>query len=452
MSMRILFVYPAPLENGKPVKYKKAYMPPLIFAFINRLTPDHHSIIFINELVEDIDYSILYDFVAISAMTIQAERAYQIADKFRARDINVVIGGIHATVLPQEAKQHADAVAIGEADNIWEQILNDCEHNRLKDFYQDTEFPDLQKLIIPKWNNINLRIYPKRPNWKLPVIPVFATRGCPFGCKFCSVTKIFGKTFRTKPIDNIIQEIDAIKADHYFFIDDNITFNPDYSRELFKALSKKNIKWMSQTSTTILKNPDLIDLAAKSNCSELVIGVESINRDSLASARKEFNRTEEYEELFRRLLRAGIMPMLSFIFGFDKDTPEQFQLTLDFLKKNKIYYALFWILTPFPGTDLFDEMKQAGRINNYNWSDYRVTNVVFKPKNFTEQQLYDLYWNTFQEFYSCKNIIPHALNGLKTKGRSLSVFFDNLFYQPYFMHQVKSHIHPYSGGFGKRII
>jgi radical SAM superfamily enzyme YgiQ (UPF0313 family) len=450
--MRILIVYPSPLdENRKPFKYNKAYLPPLIFAYLNRLTPDHHSVEFINELAEDIDFTTSSDLVAISAMTVQAERAYQIADAFRARGINVVIGGIHATVLPNEAKQHADAVAVGEADNIWEQIIEDCEHNRLRSFYQDTEFPDLQKLVIPKWDNINLRIYPKRPSWKLPVIPIFATRGCPFGCKFCSVTKIFGKTFRTKPVGNIIREIDAIKADHYFFVDDNIVFNPDYSRDLFKALSKNKSMWMSQVSTTILKNPDLIDLAAQSNCRELVIGVESINKESLASARKVFNKTEEYEELIKRLLRAGIMPMLSFIFGFDEDTPEQFQLTLDFLKKNRVYYALFWILTPYPGTDLFDEMNRAGRIHTYHWSDFRVTNVVFKPKNFTEEQLYDLYWNTFQKFYSWKNIIPHALDGLKTKGRSLSVFFENLFYQTYFMHQVKSHIHPYSGGFGKRI-
>ena len=450
--MKILFVNPTHLdENRNPVKYKKAYNPPLVFAILHALTPDHHVVEIINDVVEYIDFSRSYDLVAITAMTAQAERAYQIADAFRNKGIKVVIGGMHASALPQEAKLHADVVVIGEADNIWEQILDDCEHNRLKDFYQDIAFPDLQKLIIPKWDNMNMKIYPKRPGWKLPVITAYATRGCPLGCKFCSVTKYFGKTYRTKPVDNFIKEIDSINADYYFIVDDNITFNPDYSRELFKALSKKNIKWMSQTSTTILKKPDLIDLAAKAGCNEFYIGVESIDTNTLSVSKKKFNKVEEYEELFQRLLKAGITPNLSFIFGFDEDTYEQFQLILEFLKKNRIYYVMFYILTPLPGTAVFEEMKNAGRIRHFNWSKYDSAHVVFQPKHFTEEQLSKCYWDAFQKFYSFKNIIPHAWNGLIYNKKHLGIFFENLLFQPYFSYKVRSFDHPYSGGFGKRI-
>ena len=230
--MKILFVYPTKLNaSGKPIKYRKAFLPPLALAILDSLTPDKHDVRIIDDIVENIDFSVPYDLVAITAMTMQVERAYQIADAFRERGVKVIMGGMHPTVLPQEAKQHADSVVIGEADNIWEQILDDCENNTLKDFYQDASFPDLQKPVIPKWDNANLRVYPKRIGAKLPMMPIFTTRGCPLGCTFCSVTKFFGKSTRVKPVSHVIQEIESTGATEYLFVDDNITCNPDYSRE-----------------------------------------------------------------------------------------------------------------------------------------------------------------------------------------------------------------------------
>ncbi|HNW27910.1 MAG TPA: cobalamin-dependent protein, partial [Spirochaetota bacterium] len=161
--MNILIVNPATLdESGRPQKYRKAYMPPLILGILSSLTPYHHTVQCVNDIVEDVDYDGRYDLVAISAMTCQAGRAYQIADAFRERNVTVVIGGIHASILPEEAKLHADAVAIGEADNLWELILDDCEQNRLREFYREDSFPDLNKLIIPRWDSIQWSNYPKR--------------------------------------------------------------------------------------------------------------------------------------------------------------------------------------------------------------------------------------------------------------------------------------------------
>ncbi|MFH1874422.1 MAG: radical SAM protein [Pseudomonadota bacterium] len=449
--MNILFVYPSSLDsNGKVIKYKRAFVPPLSLAILDSLTPNKHKVRVVNDLVEDINYDAGYDLVAITSMTSQIERAYKIADQFRLRKVKVVIGGIHATALPQEAKQHADSVVIGEADNLWRKILLDAEKNRLQDFYQDSCLPDLKELIIPKWDNMNMRIYPKRLGAKYPLLPIFTTRGCPFGCKFCSVTKFFGKSYRIKPIENVLAEIDSIGAKEYIFADDNIACNPDYSRELFKSITKRNIHWLSQISTRVLKTPDVIDLAAKSGCNFLVVGVESINQASLETVNKGFNKIEAYVELISRMHNAGINPILSFIFGCDEDTPDLFEKTLQFLKKNKVGYATFWFLTPLPGTELYQELDQAGRLDKGDsWSMYDLTNVLFTPKNFSKEQLYHLYWQTFRQFYSLGNTIKSVWRSAKISDKPVQQFFESLFLQSFWRKKVFSNEHPYSGGLGK---
>ncbi len=453
--MKILFINPTRLdENGSPVQYKQAFTTPLFFAVFNGLTPGNHEKIFINDIVEKIDFDQEYDIVAITVMTVQADRAYQIADIFREKGTTVILGGVHPTVLPEDAKKHADSVVVGEAENLWHAILEDYENNSLKDFYKDTSFPSLDTVPISSYENINLDIYTRNPGKKMPPLPLYATRGCPYGCKFCSVTKIFGKSYRMKPVEHVIKEIEELQklgVTDIFLVDDNIAFKPEYSRKLFKALKKTGINWLSQISTTVLKNPDLIELAADSGCFALFVGIESINSDSLVFAQKGFNKTDEYITLFNKLNDAGIMPLYSFIFGFDTDTPEQFQATLDYLEKNKIYYPIFWLMTPLPGSELYDELKEEGRINeNKTWSEFGATSVVFKPKNFTEHELTDYYWETYQKFYSYKKIIPHSINGFKKNKNSFKTFMNNLLYQSFFAFKVKGRDHPYSGGFGKK--
>lgn len=448
--MKILIINPAPLdEKGVPLKYKKAYCPPLILAVLSSLTPRHHDVECINDIVEEIDFTKPYDLVALTSNTQQSGRVYQIADMFRNRGVKVVIGGIHATALPNEAKMHADAVVIGEADNLWESVLDDCERNALRDFYKDSSFPDLKKLVIPRWDTINMKYYPRRPGKKYPVLSLTASRGCPMGCSFCSVTKYFGKTYRSKPVENVLSELDAIEANDYFFIDDNVMFNPDYCRELFAGLARRDIHWMGMVSTRVLKNPDLIERAAQAGCYDVLLGMETINRDSLTGVNKTFNKIEEYEELIKRLMYSGIMPTISLIIGFDEDDVEQFRLTLDFLKRNKIFYAMFFVLTPLPGTDLYENLSKQGRMLHNNWSLYNGTNVVYKPKKFTPEELTEHYWKIFNEFYSMKNICIHLGNSLNIRKRRMSAFADNILFQLYYKSRVHSRIHPYSC-FGSR--
>jgi radical SAM superfamily enzyme YgiQ (UPF0313 family) len=445
--VKILFIYPTRLDiDQKPIKYKKAFLPPLSLAVLNGLTPRHHDVHVINDIVENINFSSEYDLVAITAMTTQIGRAYQIADKFRELGVKVIIGGIHATVLPDEAKMHSDSVVIGEADNIWEEILSDFEKNQYKDFYQDDVRPDLQKLTLSRWDNMNLNIYPRPRGHKLPKMPLFTTRGCVFSCKFCSVSKYFGRTYRFKPISHVMREIENINTNNYFFVDDNIACNTDYSHELFKELTKKDIHWLSQISTTVLKTPHLIDLAAKSGCTSLFIGIESINKNSLKSVSKGFNKIEEYEELFSRLRKVGIKPFVSIIFGLDDDTPDQFKNTLDFLMRNKIGNAYFWILTPLPGTKLYEEMEEADRIISDDWSRYNLSDVVFKPKNFTPDELYQGYWKAFQEFFSIKNIAKRLYHNAPITDQPIDAFTRSLFYQLHYRKKVLNYDHPISGG------
>jgi radical SAM superfamily enzyme YgiQ (UPF0313 family) len=428
-NMKIQLIKPTRLdENKRPIKYRKALLPPLPLAVLDRLTPERHHVKIVDDIVEDIDYSSSYDLVGISAMTVQAERAYQVANRFREMGVKVILGGIHPSVLPHEAIKHADSVVIGEAERLWEQILADFENNRFKEFYQDTSRSSLRELIIPKWDNVNMKIYVKQIGRKRPHMPVFTTRGCPFTCTYCTVTGIFGKTFRTKPIANVIKEIDSLDNKNYLFADDNIAGDFDYSRELFKALIPKKISWLSQISTTVLKSPDLIELAGRSGCELMLFGTESINKKSLKSVNKGFNNPEAYVELFARTRKAGIIPCPTIMFGFDEDTLDQFRLTMEFLEKNKLETALFAILTPFPGTKVYEDMKEAGRILTYNWSMYDFAHVVFQPKNFTADELKTGFWETYRELLSFKSMTKRLFYITSRSRRPFTDFYKSLLY------------------------
>jgi len=446
--MNILFLNPSRLDEKKRVvKYKKAFLPPLSLAILSSLTPHKHSTYIVNDLVEEINYSDNVDLVAITSMTCQIDRAYQIARRFKEKGVKVIFGGIHATIFPEEVKKYADSVVIGEADDIWEDILNDFEENREKAFYKADRFPDLKKRIIPNWNQLNLKIYPKPFGHQLPMMPIFTTRGCVHACKFCSVSNFFGRSYRFKPISHVIDEINSIPAKKFFFVDDNIICNKDYSRELFTGIAHLKINWFSQISTNVLKYPELIELAAQSGCDSLFIGIESIDKSSLSQMNKKFNNASDYAELFKIMRKNNISPIPSLIIGFDEDTPETLNRMYDFLLQNQISIVFIWILTPLPGTELFTEMNHDKRVHNLNWSMYDFNHVVFSPKKFGVDELYNAYWKFFQKFYSYPQIANHIYFNIKNSRNKAKRFFDSIFYQLYFRKKVYSFENPISGGF-----
>ena len=450
--MRILLINPSRLSRqGQVLKYRKAVTLPLSLAVLDALTPGKHDVRVVNDIVEEVDFSDRYDLVAITAMTTQIARAYQIADAFRRRNIPVVIGGIHATALPEEAQQHADAVVVGEAENVWSEVLVDCERKSLKPYYHDPTFPDLSELVIPRWDHMNMGVHLKPPGFALPQIPIFATRGCPLGCKFCAVTKFFGKTYRTKPVAHVLKELDAVNSKDFFFVDDNIAFDPDYARELFRALAtRKRIHWLGQISTQVLRNPDVIELAGKAGCAHMFVGVDSLNSASLAAvaANKRFGKEDQCEELIKRLKHAGIVPYLSFIFGFDKDTPDQFDVILQFLRRNRVGFAFFWLLTPFPGTDLFASMQSQGRLLTADWSLYDAAHLLFETKNFDKAEFVDGYWRAYRQLYTLPNMFRGACYNAAFSQNPLREFLNNAWTLLYHRMKVRSREGPLCGGIG----
>ncbi len=446
--MKILLVYPTALDQtGAPVKYRKAYLPPLSLAIIDSLTPQRHVVKIVNDCVEQLDFDADFDLIGITALTAQAPRAYQIADAFRSRGKKVVLGGIHPSLMPAEAQAHADAVVIGEVEELWGEILADSENNRLKGIYRNDQPPDLQRLIIPKWDKVNLTLYRRSLGPRhMPRMPIYTTRGCVHNCKFCSVSKFFGHRYRHKPIENVLKELDAVRADSYFFVDDNIICNPDFSAELFEALANKNIRWMSQATTTILQHPHLIELAAKAGCKSLFFGIESLNADNLKSVKKGFNHPEAYVELLERVDRAGIRPWLSVIVGLDHDDHRELKRTIAFLKDINIGSVVLWVLTPLPGTDLYEEMKRAGRILDTDWSRYDASRVVYQPLHFTPQELSDEFWEMYLELYSWPRVFRHTVRFLRSRRKPLSQLLVDLKLQYYTRVQLIDRTHPMAMG------
>lgn len=448
--MKILFVYPTRLDRrGLPVKFKKAFLPPLNLATLNSLTPDRHETRMINDCVEEIDFNVDCDLVCITSITTQASRAYQIADTFRSIGKKVVLGGVHPTMMIEEAKQHADTVVVGEAENIWEQILIDCENNRLKEIYRDNNTYDLKRLIIPNWENANLDIYYKSIGRKVPRMPIYTTRGCVHDCMYCSVSKFFGRSYRFKPIENVLQEIDAIGAESYFFVDDNFICKQAYTQDLLKAIQPKGIWWFTQASVNLIKNPKLIELAAKAGCKGMLLGLESLNTDTLKGLKKSWNKPEIYKELFDRLKQAKIRPWASIIFGFDNEDENALMQTVDLLLSWDVHCIILWIMTPLPGTELYQELDQQGRIIDRNWANYDCNHVVYQPKNFSPEQLYDFFWRTYRRLHTLTAILQKAKLSVKTGYHPTKDFINGVLFYSRLRKKIMEFDHPFSMGLGK---
>jgi radical SAM superfamily enzyme YgiQ (UPF0313 family) len=387
------------LPTWKKEKWKKGLrMPELTLPVLAALTPPDIEVIVTEEEIEDITYKSQVELVGISYMTPLAERAYEIADEYRRRGAKVVLGGIHASALPEEASLHADAVVIGEAENVWAPLIEDFRANRLKRIYQAAELPDLHNLPIPRRDLL-------KQGMTFSPYSIQATRGCPFGCHFCSVTKFFGGTFRYRPVEDIVREIESSGKKTWLFIDDNIIGNPAYATQLFRALIPLKIKWGGQSTLLLAKNKELLKLAAKSGCLGLFIGFESLNELSLQSVNKAINKVQDYAENARKLHDHGILILAAFMFGFDHDDKSVFEKTLDFLIKNKFVAASLCVLVPYPGTKLHRKFEEEGRILTRDWSKYDYGNVVFKPKLMEPEVLEEGALWTAREFYSRSSII-----------------------------------------------
>ena len=365
------------------------------------ITPSEHSVELIDERCKKINFTKQYDLVGISSLTYNAPRAYKIADEFRMRGLTVVLGGYHPTALPTEAKQHADSVVMGEAESTWPQLLDDFGKGKLKPFYASKE-PTDPKNIPPADHSIGVNT---------PFIDsIQATRGCPNNCQFCAIRNIEGRVLRARPIKKVMDEIESIRKKYLFFADASLTINPSYSKSLFKEMKELNKKFDCCGNINILaEDGEFLKLASEAGCRLIQVGFESISQKSIDTISKN-NKVKNYEKAVKKIEDYGIMVMGLFMFGFDTDTPDIFDKTLDAIYKWKLDRARFSILTPFPGTPLYNKLEAENRILTRNWSKYNIQKVVFKPKSMSMDQLSNGIKELVEEFHSISNSFKRSFN------------------------------------------
>jgi len=410
--MKILISAASKIHNNKNKSFsyklleKTVRSGSLALAQLAAVTPKKHEIEIIDEnRYELIDINKKYDLVGISFITQNAIRAYKIADEFRRKGIPVVLGGYHPSSLPEEAKQHADSVVIGEAELNWPKLLNDFENDQLKPFYRQ-EKPVDPRLIPLIRREIGLNF--------LHTNEVQATRGCPYRCDFCCMQNVEGYTFRKRPIENVIEEIKGIKSKSVFFDDSSLTIDVEFTKELFGEMKSLNKYFQCHGNiNTLAEDDELLKLSKEAGCLTWYIGFESISQESLNSVHKNTNKVEKYESAVKKIRKYGLSIRGMFVFGFDYDKKNIFNETLKKVKNWRLDVAYFMILTPFPGTPLYNRLDEEGRILTKDWSQYTESNVLFEPKNMTKEELYEGVRSMVENYYSFSNVARRTLDNHK---------------------------------------
>jgi len=372
--------------------------PYLALTTLAALTGEDWEVSIVDENVDSLDFSDLPDLAAISIMTPLAKRGYEIADSFREKGVSVILGGIHPTMMEDEAKTHADSVVMGEAEETWSLVLSDFKQGNLQPFYRSTNFSSLERLSVPKRNLLNRKSY-------FFTNTIQTTRGCPFDCEFCSVTSFYGRTYRVRPVEDVISEIGHMEKGFLFFVDDNIAGKPSYAKELFRALIPLKIKWFSQASLSIVKDRELLDLAQRSGCKGLFIGFESLSQENLKAMGKSMNRADDYKEAIKMIHDHRIGIQGSFIFGTDYDDSSVFPDVIRFIEKTHLEAVLFSVLTPFPGTRVYETLLRENRIIDTDWEKYDMNHVVFRPKKMTPKELQDGFNWAYRKLYGHRSIL-----------------------------------------------
>jgi len=404
--MKITLIEPAMIKN-KDFGEKPAWMlQPLTLATLAGLTPSDVEVQVVDDRLEEINYDEPRDLVGISVKTFTARRGYQIADEFRRRGVRVILGGHHPTLLPDEALRHADAILTGEAEGVWDQLLADAARGELKQVYHQEATRPLVN-IQPVYSIFKDKKY-------LPIAMIETTRGCPFSCSFCSVTTFFGRGFRHRPPEEVVAQVEQMQKPLYFFVDDNIVADREAAKDLFRALIPLKIRWISQASLTMTKDLELMRLMHKSGCAGVLVGIESINKMNLKQIHKSWNTVGiGYDEALRMARDHGIGIVGSFILGMDEDSHESLDATLEFAIEQRLFAALFNVLTPYPGTELYKEMLAAERLARPQWwvdPYYRYGTPVFEPRKISSLELTAKRMEMYQRFYGVKSTFYRLLD------------------------------------------
>lgn len=434
--MRVLLVSPTALDSrGRPIKQSRLHLPALTLPMLAAVTPPHVRLRLVSESVEEVPYEEPWDLVGITGMGTGIVRAWQIADEFRQRGRPVVIGGIAASLGdPEWTLAHADSLVQGEAEEIWPRVLDDAAAGRLQRIYRMEQPPPIDRLPLPRYDALDAS---RLGRWR----PVQATRGCPFTCSYCSITAFFRQRYRKRPVEQVIRDVREAKrwgTRYIAFVDDNIGVDFDYCAHLWEALIPERILWMSQCSLQIADRPDMLALARRSGCRLLSFGIESTNAASLEGVNKAWNRPERYREAIRTIRRHGIDVSTEMIVGLDGDDASVFERTFQFIMQNRISVPRVHILTPIPGTPLYDELRREGRLLSDDFSRYTGAQIVFRPRQLAPDQLQAEYWALYERLFTWRAIVHRVWRNRAVLGpymRAL-VWGVNVHYRNHIRHRI----------------
>jgi radical SAM superfamily enzyme YgiQ (UPF0313 family) len=433
---KLLLIQSTPYDiNKKPIKKNKLYFVGLAMPLLAALTPSNWKVEIILETIEDIPFNTDADLIAIGGMGHAIVRSIDIAAEFRKRGKKVVMGGYMVSLMPKEAKKYCDSVVIGDAENVWNDVIKDFEEGKLKEFYRKEL--EVLKTPLPRFDLI---LGKKIGDF----LPVQAGRGCPNSCSFCSVSCLYRGRYIRKEIDEVIRDINHVKSlgfRKFLLLDDNILSDREYMMMLCREIEKLDMKWLSQCSIEIGRDQELLEAVVKSGCIALSFGVESISQESLEYMDKSWARVEDYSFLMNKIQSVGIDVSTEMVVGADGDTLESIMNTAKFIKDNKVVVPRFYILTPIPGTKFHEELLEQSRIYIKDMYSYNGSEAVHIPKNMTPEELTEAYWELYNKVFSISSIIARTIlrkDFLKKPDRYLFYFGVNIYYR----YQIKRRITP----------
>jgi len=406
--MRITLVQPCIGREPGRRHLRSWQMEPLTLANLAALTPQDVEVDLVDDRLEAVPFDAPTDLVAMTVETYTARRAYQIASDYRRRGVPVVMGGFHPTLCSDEASRHAETLAVGEAESIWPQIVDDYCHGRPQSTYVSETRPDLAGLR-PDRSIFTGKRY-------LPIGLVEASRGCRFRCDFCAIGAYHRGTQRWRPVDEIVAAmVEAARERRLIFlVDDNIGAEPERALELFDALEGRGLRWMSQCSIHAARDEAFVERMARSGCLGVLIGFESLSPSTLRAMNKGFNASTDGHDLpLGNLARHGVAVFGTFVFGYDEDPPDAFEQAVDFARAQRLYLAAFNHLVPFPGTPLYKRLEGAERLRFDRWwleEGYRFNDVAFRPARMTPADLRARCLDARRAFYSTGSIATRALS------------------------------------------
>jgi radical SAM superfamily enzyme YgiQ (UPF0313 family) len=411
--------YPAHSELAK-IFGKRRLMIPLALPTIAALTPDHYEIRIYDEEIQDIPENDIPDIVGITTLAATANRAFELGDQFMKKGSKVVFGGPYASFQTDEALKHGDCVVVSEAEGKWEQCLEDFENGCLKHIYESQSYVPYKTQVPPRWDLINMK--------HIFQVAIQVSRGCPFNCDFCLVSRNFGRKMRYREIENVVEEIKAAPSKYFFFVDDNLTIHKKYAKELMKALIPLKISWGCMCSIDVATDDELLRLMAEAGCFNILIGFESLNPQSLEASNKRQNKQGKiYEESIKKIHAAGIHINASFVVGFDNDTLDEFDRIFDFTLRNNLPNVNLHLLNAPPGTELYKKFKEEGRLLNCD-PELGVGHFpTLSYMNISQIELFDKYMETIDRLYSFDTILKKAIllfsnGGFIRKGGKVSPF------------------------------